>query len=52
MGESTLENLNDYFQQKGHIWLIIVTVVEIVFYVAYSVIFMIIDNVFKVIHNL
>ena len=51
MGE-TMENLSDYFQQKGHKWLIAVTILEIIFYVTYTVIFMIIDKVFQVIHNL
>ena len=33
-----MENLNDYFQQKGYKWLIGVTIVEILFYVVYTVI--------------
>ena len=52
MGECTRENLNDYFQMKGHKWLIGVTIVEILFYLAYTIIFMVIDDVFRVIHHL
>lgn len=51
MGES-FESMGDYFQQKGHIWLIVVTIIELLYYIAYTVIFMIIDHVFQVIHNL
>lgn len=40
----TLSNLNEHFKDKGHIWLICVTMLEIVFYVAYTIIYVILRS--------
>jgi len=39
MAPKFVENLNDYFLTKGNIWLIAITTIEILFYIAYTVIY-------------
>ncbi|CDW82798.1 UNKNOWN [Stylonychia lemnae] len=39
MAPKFIENLNDYFLIKGNIWLITITTIEILFYIAYTVVY-------------
>jgi hypothetical protein len=39
MGESCLDKMKDYFALRGHIYLIVFTVLEILYFVAYTLVY-------------
>ena len=39
MAPKFIESLNDYFLTKGNVWLVAITTIEILFYIAYTVIY-------------
>lgn len=39
MAPKFVENVNDYFLTRGNSWLVTITIIEVVFYIAYTVIY-------------
>lgn len=44
MGKSFKSKFNAYFKDKGNFWIVAVTVMEFIYYIAYTVIFLILNN--------
>jgi hypothetical protein len=39
MAPKFVERMNDYFLTRGNMWLIIITAIEVIFYIAYTVLY-------------
>lgn len=39
MAPKFINDMNDYFLNKGNNWLVIITSIEVIFYIAYTVIY-------------
>ena len=44
MGEGCKEKFNDYFERKGNVWFISITIVELLFYAVYTGLYLVIHK--------